>query len=91
MSIYGYVSASTDKPLAISFANDNPSRNTKAVLYHIKWYSGCFGKPNNYDMDGSVSAYSHEKEVLINDGKQFKVLSVDETILNGKRLTLIKL
>jgi hypothetical protein len=42
-------------------------------------------------MDQTVSAFAFEKEVLLADGKMFDVTSVEETVINGKKLILIKL
>ena len=40
-------------------------------------------------MDKTVSPYASEQEVLIKDGLHFKVESVKDTIINGKKVVKI--
>jgi hypothetical protein len=84
--MYGFISTSTSVSSAVSFANPDISSGKHATVYHIKWKSGLV---NCWYFD--YSAYPDEKEVLICDGKTFKVLSVNKETLLDKEVVLIKL
>ena len=60
------------------------------MLYHIKWrLNEQTAKHHCYVMDKTVSPYASEQEVLIKDGLHFKVESVEDTIINGKKVVKI--
>ena len=84
--MYGYISTSTSVSSAVSFANPEASSGKHAVVYHIHWKYGLA-----YCWYFDDSAYPDEKEVLISDGFDFKVLSVKKQTLLEKEVILIKL
>ena len=74
--------------VALRFANAKEDK--KPVLYHIVWRSGG-AKYYCYVMDKTVSAYPNEKEVLLMDGMEYTVKSVEDVMIEGKSLTQITL
>ena len=85
--LFGYTSTSLDKDAALKFAWQNQHSGHHKVLFHIKW--NC---PLGYYYL-NAGAYDHEKEVLLVDGVDLTVESVEEVLdTNGKKLhTLITL
>jgi hypothetical protein len=71
---------------AISSANPDPAEAKKAVVYHIHWKKGTMGLVLLDD-----SSFPQEKEVLIVDGMDFKVLSIETKFIENKDVTFINL
>ena len=77
MQMFGYISTSTDRDFAESFAYNDKENGKVATLFHIKWSKGC----NYFYMNNG--AFKHENEVLLLDGANFEVLSVDKATYGG--------
>ena len=71
MAIHGYLSTSLLRDLAESFAYNDPATHKKAVLYKINWKSAYY----YFYMD--MGSFKHEQEVLLFDGLEFEVVSVE--------------
>jgi len=66
--------------MAMGFATDgaDPDNDRHPVIYKVHFQGNC----DYFDMDDPrFSAYPGEKEILINDGMKFKILSVEKTDL----------
>ena len=86
MALTGFISTSMDRTQAETFAWSNKDSGHEATLFEIMWKDR-FGY---YVMD--MSAFPHEREVLLVDGSKFSVMSVDQTFdKSGKPLNLIVL
>ena len=72
--LIGYTSTSTNRQVAMSFAVDKVPPEHLPVMYHIKYKSD----RGLFDMSAGFSAYSDEKEVLLQDGLEYQVCSVDQ-------------
>ena len=77
VTLHGYTSTSLQKSVALTFAWEEPNTGHQKVLFHFKWMS----KWEAYFLD--AGAFDHEKEVLLNDGADLIVESVEE-ITNDK-------
>ena len=86
MRLYGYTSTSRHREQAQLFAYKNEELGIKKVLYTIKWSD----KKNYYVL--TMSAFAYEEEVLIIDGKKFRVISVNLSLDQfGDDLVIIEL
>jgi len=70
--LFGYTSCSLDRNAAEKFAWDNANSGHHKVLFNIKWNYSYY----NYYMN--AGAYDHEEEVLLMDGVDVKVKSVED-------------
>ena len=75
--LHGYTSTSLKKSIALTFAWEEPKTGHQKVLIHFKWNNDT----EAYYLD--AGAFDHEKEVLLYDGVQLIVESVEE-IKNDK-------
>ena len=78
MSITGFTSTSMKRTAAESFAWANDDSGHHQTLFEIIWKSDI----DYFLMD--MSAFPDEAEVLLYDGEQFEVVSVDQSDKNGK-------
>ena len=86
MSLTGFVSTSFDRLAAEEFTWSNPNTGHESTLFKIMWKS----KLAYYVMD--MSALPQEKEILLNDGVKFEVISVEKTVDQyGSPINLITL
>ena len=84
--LFGYTSCSLQKSAALQFAWEKPETGHIKVLFHILWD----WPYQNYFLDGG--AYDYEQEVLLGDGVELKVKSVEEIKQGNETLyTLITL
>ena len=85
--LFGFSSCSLEENIALSFAWDNKDQGKKKVLFKIKWKCEYFA----YFLDNG--AYDDEKEVLLADGQNLLVDSVEEKFFDDARedYTLISL
>jgi hypothetical protein len=75
--LWGLISTSLNKEVALGFAESDDSEGKRAVLYHIRWSSqdsDC--RTGLCYMDEKYSVYANEKEVLFGDGRFFFVNSI---------------
>lgn len=83
ISLFGFISTSLDRKAAENFAyedlNENSNESKFRVLYIFKWAE----KYNYYFMD--CGAFSHEYEVLLQDGLTFETISVEKEYAGGKK------
>ena len=70
--LHGFSSCSLDKSLATSFAWENAATGHSKVLFHIKYNYNA----SAYFLD--AGAYDYEKEVLLRDGVDLWVESIQE-------------
>jgi hypothetical protein len=75
--MFGYISTSLNRDYAESFAYNEKEFGKVATLFHIKW-----ANHNNYFYMNN-GAFKHEDEVLLLDGSNFEVLSVDKVLYHG--------
>ena len=72
MRLHGYTSCSLTRNTAESFMWENKESGHQKVLFHIKW-KNLWGA---YFLN--TGAYEHEEEVLLADGAQLIVDSVED-------------
>ena len=86
MELTGFISTSVDKLEAEKFTWSNPDTGHEATLFKIMWKHNM----GYYVMD--MSALPQEKEILLQDGEKFEVMSVDKTAnQHGDPINLIVL
>ena len=84
VAITGYISTSLDKLAAEQFTWSNQTTGHEATLFQIMWKS----KYGYYVMN--MSAFPEEKEILLQDGSTFYVVSVEKTVdQHGTPLNLV--
>ena len=74
MTLTGFISTSLDKLAAEQFAWSNSDTGHEATLFQIMWKYNM----GYYVMD--MSAFPEEKEILLYDGSEFEVVSVEKTV-----------
>ena len=72
MCLYGFTSSSSHRHIAETFAHDNEQAGLKRVLIHIYWND----KEYHYFMN--AGAFEHEEEILLYDGVNYQVVSVQD-------------
>ena len=70
----GYTSTSRDEEIAKRFALDSVPEDHYPVVFHIEFKS----ERGLFDMSADYSAYPDEKEVLLQDGLEYRVVSITE-------------
>ena len=84
VSIAGFISTSQNKLAAEGFTWSNETSGHEATLFQIMWKSN----EDYYVMD--MSAFPEEKEILLQDGTDFSVVSVEKTVdQHGTPLNLV--
>ena len=84
VAIAGFISTSQDKLAAEGFTWSNETSGHEATLFQIMWKSN----EDYYVMD--MSAFPEEKEILLQDGTDFSVVSVEKTVdQHGTPLNLV--
>ena len=73
MTLTGFTSTTMIRSIAQKFTWSNEESGHEATLFEIMWRS----KYSYYLMD--MSAFPDEKEVLLVDGAEFEVISVNKT------------
>ena len=72
----GYTSTSKNFEKALEFAFVDCSGEQVAVVFEIYFH----GQSGLFEMDDSISAYSGEEEVLLQDGLEYRVLNNQQRI-----------
>ena len=85
MSMFGYISTSTDRSAAERFTWSNDKQGKIDTLFIIEW-----NRPRGYYVM-NMGIFNEEKEVLLADGTRFRVKEVEESEKNDKPLYIITL
>ena len=71
IQLTGYTSTSTQFKKALEFANFDCSKNHVPVVFEINFK----GTSGLFELDDDMTAYPGEREVLLQDGLEYRVLS----------------
>ena len=82
MCLYGFTSTSRFRSIAESFAFENKADGLKRVLIHIHWIN-----VNNDHYYMNLGSFEHEEEILLYDGINYKVMSVQDPKYKLYRVT----
>ena len=92
MNLTRYTSTSLSKAIAIQFATSVKSDDVVPVIFQYHLAKGTKVGHNFFLNSGKFTLYPEEKEILLDDGHEFTVTSVDEDqIFNELKCTIVNM